>query len=290
MRDSYFNCFLKILYIPLVCFLVMGCDQTQQQISGNSDMKLQQIDDIEREKWDSLAQKKIYFAHQSVGKNIIAGINDIVAEKKQVKLHIVPLENINDISEPVFVHSFIGHNMDPQSKIDGFSNVLENGLGDKVDIAILKMCFIDISPSTDVEKLFDAYRDFVSEITSKYENLQFVVCTVPIVVQDNSLKGIAKSFVKKIIGKTDYGHKANIAREEFNNRIRKEYSGKFPVFDIAKLEATTQDGQLLQFEKNGMRTLRMVPEYSSDGEHLNPLGRKFVAEQLLILLANSEHI
>ena len=40
------------------------------------------------------------------------------------------------------------------------------------------------------------------------------------------------------------------------------------------------------FTKDGENYYSLVPDYTDDGGHLNEKGRKIVAEQLLILLAN----
>ncbi len=65
----------------------------------------------------------------------------------------------------------------------------------------------------------------------------------------------------------------------------KQYEGKEPIFDIAKIESTFPDGTRSSFTKDGKTYYSMVPEYTYDGGHLNETGRKKVAEQLLILLA-----
>ncbi|MBW2608023.1 MAG: hypothetical protein JRD05_10355 [Deltaproteobacteria bacterium] len=67
--------------------------------------------------------------------------------------------------------------------------------------------------------------------------------------------------------------------------LRKEYDGKEPVFDIAKIESTFPNGTRCSFTKDGKTYYSMVPEYTYDSGHLNETGRKKVAEQLLILLA-----
>ena len=66
----------------------------------------------------------------------------------------------------------------------------------------------------------------------------------------------------------------------------KEYKEKEPIFDIATIESTYTDGTRSNFVKNGKIYYIMVPEYTYDHGHLNKVGRKRVAEQLLIFLAN----
>ncbi len=57
------------------------------------------------------------------------------------------------------------------------------------------------------------------------------------------------------------------------------------MFDLARFESTLVDGRRSSFTKNETIYFSMVKEYSSDGVHLNELGRKIVAEQFLIFLA-----
>jgi hypothetical protein len=68
--------------------------------------------------------------------------------------------------------------------------------------------------------------------------------------------------------------------------LRKEYTGKEPIFDLAALESTNPDGTRLSFTQNGKTAYALVPTYTTDGGHLNEQGRKLVAEQLLIFLAS----
>jgi hypothetical protein len=53
------------------------------------------------------------------------------------------------------------------------------------------------------------------------------------------------------------------------------------LFDIAKIEATFSDGTFNRY-LNGIPGL--IPEYSSDGGHLNQSGRLLIARQLMTKL------
>ena len=61
--------------------------------------------------------------------------------------------------------------------------------------------------------------------------------------------------------------------------------GKEPLFDLAMVESTYEDGSRYTFSANGHTYYALVPEYTKDGGHLNELGQKVAAEQLLIFLA-----
>jgi hypothetical protein len=65
-----------------------------------------------------------------------------------------------------------------------------------------------------------------------------------------------------------------------------QYLDKEPVFDLAMVESTYSNGSRQKFRYKGKTYHALIPEYSHDGRHLNENGRKIVAEQLLILLAN----
>ena len=89
------------------------------------------------------------------------------------------------------------------------------------------------------------------------------------------------------MGKKDiWEYDANIRKNEFNDLLRKEYSGKEPIFDLAYVESTFPDGRRSTFTKAGETYYSMAPEYTYDDGHLNETGRKRAAEQLLVLLAN----
>jgi hypothetical protein len=96
-----------------------------------------------------------------------------------------------------------------------------------------------------------------------------------------------KAFVKKIIGKAPGWYLDNVKRNSYNEKVRKAYSGKEPLFDLALVEATRPDGSLATFEWQGQSFQQLVPEYGSDGRHLNETGRQYVAEQLLVFLART---
>ena len=241
------------------------------------------ITDVPASKWKALAKKKIYFGHRSVGNNIIAGITDLMKENDQIKLNIVETTDPDDIKGGFFAHSKVGENGNPRSKIEAFKGFVEEGIGGKADIAYFKFCFADIKAETNVQRVFNDYMSTVSRLTEKYPDTIFVHFTVPL----GTTKTSWKTWIKKLMGKKEiweYDH--NVARNKFNDLLKKEYEGKEPIFDLAKIESTYADGRAETFTRNGHVFYSLVPDYTHDGAHLNELGRKKAAEQLLILLAN----
>ena len=169
----------KLTAIVLALALLLSCNNggEMKQITASTSPS---INDISASTWEKLSQKKIYFGHQSIGDNIIDGIKDMMSEHPEIKLNVIEISDPDDFKRGIFAHSKIGKNMDPESKIDAFTEIMENGVAEKVDIAILKFCAVDINPPTDVEKVFNKYIASLSKLKVKYPNTEFVHVTVPL--------------------------------------------------------------------------------------------------------------
>ena len=233
--------------------------------------------------WESLSKKKIYFGHQSVGFNIMDGVQDLMKKYPQIKLQIVETRDSEDIKPGMIAHSRVGKNREPETKMDEFENVLDQGVGRKADAAALKFCYVDMTGNTDVEKHFDEYKNKVETIRKNYPDLNIIHFTVPLTVS----KKTWKTWLKQILGKKDiWEYSDNIKRNKYNELLIKEYNGKDPIVDIATIESTKPDGSRQSFEVDGVAYYSLYPGYTMDGGHLNEIGRKKVADQFLLLLAN----
>jgi len=235
--------------------------------------------------WKKLSEKKIYFGHQSVGFNIIDGIKDVMKEDPRIKLNIVQTSDPSAFKTPVFAHSAVGENTDPGSKCDDFVKLMEKGIGKSVDFAFLKFCYVDVTEGTDMQKVFDTYSSTLNLLKEKYPKTTFIHITIPLTSKQTGIKTFVKNMIKKVIGKTVRSYRDNIKRNEFNEMLMKEYEGKDPIFDLAKIESTFPDGKRSTVTKEGKSFYSLVPEYTYDGGHLNELGRKMAAQKLLVLLA-----
>lgn len=271
----------NILCCLLITILLYAC--------GGGDMALNEtpmasISDVSKATWQQLGEKRICFGHQSVGNNILGGVESIVKENTQIELNIVELEKLEGFQDPAFCHFTVGQNSDPISKNNDFSAVLDAGLGQEVDIAFYKYCYIDIQEDAKIENLFSSYRENMKSLANRYPNVKFVHVTVPLAV----VQAGPRAWVKKVLGKKIGRYDDNIKRNEFNSLMRNEYKGKNPIYDLARIESTYPNGRRMTFKKNGETYFSLVPEYARDGRHLNERGSKFVAEQLLVLLAGLE--
>lgn len=225
----------------------------------------------------TVAKKRIYFGHQSVGLNIIDGINDILKEHPDAGLRIVKTTDPLALNSPVFAHSMVGENEDPVSKINDFVRSMETGIGGKAEIAFFKFCYVDITRNTDVDKVFASYKSAMQRLKDKYPNTQFLHLTVPLSLSLPSLKG----WIKGVLGREDNNIKKNV----FNAMLRREYGGRDPIFDLAAIESTYPDGRKASFISNGTTYYSLVPDYTHDDGHLNETGRRIMAGQLLKFLS-----
>jgi hypothetical protein len=264
----------------MVIAILIGCDGGDMPVEK---VNLRSLKEVPKESWEKLSNKKIYFGHQSVGFNIMEGVEEIVQENPEIRLKVVETKNVDDFDTGIFGHSRIGKNHEPLSKIIGFEQLLEGGLGDKADIAFIKFCFVDVDQDTDVENLFKEYKNAIEKMEAKFPETVVLRVTVPLIRRENI--GITGR-IKKVFGaKFFFDDENNIARNRFNQLLRDEYGSRENFFDLAKVESVRPDGSRASFMKDGERFYHLVPEYTPDAGHLNNEGRKRAAEQLLIVLA-----
>jgi hypothetical protein len=272
-----------LLSILACLILTISCNNGDKMTEQTT--QFPKIKDVPESAWKKLSQKKIYFGHQSVGFNIMDGITDLMKENPQIKLNIVETSNQADFKVGIFAHSRVGKNRDCKSKNNELMDFMRKGIGKKADLAFFKYCYVDITARTDIDKTFDEYKKTMTVMKNEYPSATFIHITTPLV----SLKPTGlKAWIKKIIGRFDGNVEDNIKRNKFNERMRKEFGKKDHMFDLATIESTYPDGKRCTFNKDGKTHYAMVPTYTNDGGHLNELGRKVVAQQLLIFLAELE--
>jgi hypothetical protein len=239
------------------------------------------LSDIPPGAWQALAQKRIFFGHQSVGDNILEGIAELQQEHPEIELNIVETSSPDSFSEPLLAHAKVGRNREPLSKLEAFREILESGIGELVDIAILKLCFIDLDRHSVPDELFMAYEQAMTNLVSRYPRVVFVHCSLPLWSRPLGLHKQLKSWFKKLLGRPG-ALQDNAKRAEYNDLLKGRYADD-AFFDIALLEARRPNGS---FDRAGKdQTPMLAREYTSDGGHLNACGRKMAAEQLLMLLA-----
>jgi hypothetical protein len=272
----------KLRFSIIFFFIVSSFSWAGSGVEGEK-MHFQLSRGTTNSSWNKLNELKIYFAHQSVGYNIVEGIKALEDQNPDLNLKIREINKFSPLDGYGFYHSAIGKNEDPESKIDAFANAMDQGIGNTADIAFLKFCFVDIDSHTDIGKLFEYYTSEMKRLSERYPNVIFVHFTVPLLKENKkSIKGYIRNLFRKDDGFFDERH--NIRRNEFNRLLLDKYAGNEPIFDLAEIESTFPNGSKCTFKSGRETYFAMVPDYTNDGGHLNALGGKKVAEQLLTYL------
>ncbi|MBN1983043.1 MAG: hypothetical protein JW795_16035 [Chitinivibrionales bacterium] len=209
---------------------------------------------------------KIFFGHQSVGENILDGVREIVSiYKGSPSVSIASMDDSTEITTPALYHYSLGKNGDPIGKMQDFSRILhQKNHGSYLDVACMKLCYVDISSSTDVVRLFKQYTAVIAQIKKDFPNLTIVHSTVPLTVYATGVK----SKIKRLLIPDD-----NNKRCEYNDLIRTTFSGIDPIFDIAAVESTDPAGTRQSYLYQKKSYFSLIPAYSSDGGHLNSVGK-----------------
>ncbi len=247
--------------------------------TGTSPQKLRHLADVPAEAWTRLQGKTIFFGHQSVGYNIIRGFLDLEASHKSLHLNVVETKDASRIAGPMLAHAPVGKNRDPESKIAEFQELLEGGLGEKVDIAFFKFCYVDIDKSSNPEAILAAYSKAMEALKSRFPRVAFVHVTIPLRAPEKGLK----EGIKRLLGRSPELDD-NRLRAQYNSLLRERYAGKELLFDLALYETLGPDGLRHYSLRNEQEVPVLARAYTDDGGHLNPTGREHVAEQLLIHL------
>ena len=253
------------------------------QVQG-AQRQMNTIDSVPEDYWEHLARKRVFFGHQSVGDNILDGIEDLMGKDSNIRLEIIGTDHQNAEDGPGVYHKKIGRNTRPKSKLIAFRRELDQQAGFPFDIAMMKFCYVDLMNDDDPEAVFDLYKTTMSELEVRYPETVFVHATVPIEAVNSNVKRVLKESIKSLIGRRGVVEN-NSVRQRYNDLVRSTYEGRGWIFDIAQAEMTAPDGSVSFKTSESRRVFLMDGQYSGDGGHLNRLGRRRVAEELLVVLA-----
>jgi hypothetical protein len=248
----------------------------------------------------ALAGVRIFFGHQSVGDNVLDGLRALV-ERDPDALTISELGSNECPSSPdghhlagtpgrvtrgtsrqgaSLVHTRIGRNEHPVSKCDDFRRIIDAGLAGPIDIALFKLCYVDIQTGTDVEALAASYASCLDELSTRHPRTVFLPVTSPL----RQTPGGPGVWARELLGRTNHTKVANAKRHAFNEILRRRYAGR-PLFDLAASEATAPDGRRETFLLAGRTSESLRAAHTDDGGHLNAAGRAAAAIDLVHALA-----
>jgi hypothetical protein len=241
---------------------------------------VQAADETLRAELALLAAKRIYFAHQSVGANLLAGVGDL-AREAGVPIRIVESASAAALASASFGHFFVPENGEPLRKLENFKTAL--GSGSHADIALIKFCYVDIDGTTDAQALFARYQATIAELRRANPKTTFVHVTLPLTTAQSGWKALAK----RLLGRAPYGTIENVRREDYNALLRRAYAGREPLFDLARIESTAPDGSAVSVVWDARVAPAMASAYTDDGGHLNEKGRLVAARALIAALAQA---
>ena len=259
LKKKYF--ILTGLFICICALLLIGLFYITGGEMETIDLKVLNSNDLSKAHIESFKNKRILFGHQSVGANIIKGLNEISDTFK-----IVDLEGKPTSEEPALIHFRVGKNGSPTSKIDHFLKIVMQN--NKTEIAILKLCYADINNDTNIYEVFNYYKNEMIKLQNNSPNIKIIHSTIPLFRNSGGIKAKIKHLFK---------FDKNINRNKFNAMMRKEYN-KDILFDLALFQSTYPDGVR---NKAGNKNYSLINEYTDDGGHLNKKGRDVIASNFI---------
>jgi hypothetical protein len=235
------------------------------------------VDDLAK-----VSNTRVFFGHQSVGMNVLDGVPGIYAAHHMAAPRI-DQEGTRPATDTGFVsHAFIGENEKPLLKISDFDSKMRSGVGEWVDVAMMKLCYVDIMSDTDAGALLTKYRETIAALERDFPKVNFVHVTAPLMTEQETLSKL-KGW---LTGSSRGGPAENAARERLNALIRHQYAGGH-LFDLAAAESTAPDGSRATGTYQGHGYYRLFEGYASDSGHLNDKGAQVAATAWLKAIAQA---
>ena len=264
------------LFVLLYSIVLISCHKDHDK--GIQPM----IDNAIHKQLHLIQGKRVFFGHQSVGNNIITGIKDVLVNYDDIHFNFISVDTSSQLPQNYFADSYVGENTNPNSKCDSFEQKIEHIFSGKLDVALMKFCYVDINAKSNVESVFGKYRSTIDLLKSKYPQIIFVHVTMPLV----SKAGGLKHSIKSLLGYSSNDEIENIKRNIFNSMLTQYYANEL-IFDLAASESTYPDGKRESFSSNGQTYYTLIKDYTDDGGHLNKTGRKLAATKLIEILAKA---
>jgi hypothetical protein len=211
--------------------------------------------------FENVGEARIFFAHASVGTNILQGLADLnQAERLKYPLvqksvnAVPPLDTVKGT-----IYEYSRGNPPWPEKINGFQSSINSGWNDDMaDIAMNKFCYIDPAAN------WTAYCNSMTALEAQYPRVRFVYWTMPL---------------------TTFTDSNAVLRSQFNQNLRNWVATQKNkiLFDVADIEAWDPDGQSQTFILKGETHYKLYSGYAADEGHLNAIGRIRVATGLYSL-------
>lgn len=229
------------------------------------------------------AETRFFFAHQSVGESLVSALPEVFEAGGVDAPPTVAYGETVPAASGVVIETMIGVNGDPIGKVAEFDRILRDGLAEQVDVALLKLCFVDIHAGTDVEPVFEAYRDTLDALERDFPDVTFMYSTVPLMHErDLFLRA------KRLLGRgAEFDPIHNVTRERLNGLLRAEYGATGRLFDPAKMEAAGNVGRVDTLGSSDGEFLALRGDLATDSGHLTHEGAVLIAGGLVSALADA---
>ncbi len=207
---------------------------------------------------ERIRDTRIFFGHRSVGTGIVTeGIPAVYATFGLAP----PQPRAQSTGAGFFDDVVLEDGAGPVDKIQDFASRIRGGIGSTVDIAFMKLGYLNIDASTDVHQTFEAYRAILAALASEYPDVRFLHVTITPIQWD-----------------PDRG--ANM--EAFNELLRGYYASRGDLLDLSKVLSTCPDGHSdIEHTESGAPYRLLCDDYTVDGGHLSALGNEVAATAML---------
>lgn len=210
------------------------------------------------------------FLHHSVGADVLGGLRKLDHEQPAgERLRIVPLAQAVFLEGPALMHGSAGTNAQPHTKIDAFVDLFARRPWLRPQLALMKLCYVDVDPDTDVDSLFAHYRRALASLAAARPETRFGHVTLPLTRSPAD----ATSFVRRAFGFDVWEDAANERRCAYNRLLRRAMAGQ-PIFDLAAAEV-------------GPDRSSLNPRFTDDGGHLNDVGARVAAVAFVRFVAGA---
>jgi hypothetical protein len=229
----------------------------------------------------AIARARILFAHQSVGRDLLAGVQEL-AREAAVPLHIRRIDGVAQEPGPGLFHTEVGRNGDPDSKVEAFAGLLTGPERPAYDLALLKFCYEDVHQGAKQAGLLQRYEARMDAVQSARPDVRLLHVSVPLRADPPGWK----TTLKRWLGRETWEDADNARRNDYNDELRLRFGGG-RLFDLAMIESTLPDGTRSGFTLGGKTVYTLAQAYTRDGGHLNELGRRQAAAAFVHALARA---
>lgn len=208
-----------------------------------------------------VAALRVFFAHASVGGNIVNGLRALHdRDAGRYPLVVQPAGERPTRTTPGTFYELDRGNPGASAKITGFARCAAAGWSKpNVDVVLNKFCYIDPDAN------FEEYTSSMLAIERRAPGTVVLYATIPVCAQPDG---------------------ENDRREAFNERLRAwARANKKPLLDIADIEAYEPSGRGHTYARAGKTYRTLFAGYTEDGGHLNAAGAEAVAKGVYSMLA-----